>query len=119
MATADRTTVTIGNTTLTHAQVRNAYREMCFAEWRETVETVARSVLEDFKGTDRDDAIPQACDGVLVYSQNCTEYLSASKHGDDWQEYTPPEDYVRAAIALEGDVRDWLERNADDDDTDD
>ena len=99
---------------LTDDEIRNAYRQVVARDHADTIASVVESIRDEWKRAperDRTDVVTEACDGVLIYTQDCVEFLSASDHDDEWQDYgyaTMPDEGIRACIALECDVRDVL-----------
>ena len=103
---------------LTSDQVRDLYRTMTYRKARELTQTVADDVVARIKSgdvTERDlsDAIHEACDGCLVYTVDCVEYVWGSD-ADATEEARDagienPDEMALAFFALRADVTEELD----------
>jgi hypothetical protein len=103
---------------LTSDQVRDLYRTMTFRKARELTATIADDIVERIKSgdvTERDlsDAIHEACDGCLVYTIDCVEYVWGSD-ADAMEEargagFENPDEMALAFFALRADVTEELD----------
>lgn len=122
---------------LTPEQVRDAYRAMCWRAARDLTQTVADDVVARIKSVDvteddLSDAIHEACDGCLVYTNDCVEYVCGSDADANEEARDAgienPDEMTLAFFALRADVTEELDDrgygyngdgwDASDDDTD-
>lgn len=106
------TTISTPAGELTHEQIRDAYRTMIWRECRDLFTGIADDLVSEIKsGEIKDydalqDAMHERCDGSLVYTADCEEYLQASESDGAMEDETGEIGSVeaRAFFALRADV---------------
>lgn len=105
---------------ITSDRIRDLYRSVIHAEHVETRDGVVDDLIARVESGDiadydaLSDAIHEACDGVLIYTSDIREYLSASDNENAYSDNlgeasTDENEPARAAFALAADVREELD----------